>query len=89
LGLLDEAIQTKTTKPSNKKLDRILAALHDFDEFDRLHDMIAAPVDQWGHTAIAGILRHVCDELGVDHEDVNSDNVQAWRDMDRLRRERS
>ena len=85
MGLLDEAIEKETATTRNQKLDRILATLGDFEDKDRLLDMLTAPTDQWGHKAMAGIIRHVCDELGVPHEDVNEDNVSRWRETERAR----
>jgi hypothetical protein len=86
MGLLDEAITKVTIVPRNRKMDRILAALADWDELDQLLDLLAAPIDQAGHKAMAGIIGHVCDQLGIDHERVNEDNVKAYReDLERQR----
>ena len=81
MGLLDEAIGVNTAKrpTTSLMLDRVLVSLSDFEDHDRLLDMLAAPVESWGHEQMAGIIRHVCDELGVDHEGVKSNNVGDWR----------
>lgn len=80
-SVLDEAIGSTPVRanPKGLRLDRVLAELADCDDFDRLLDMLEAPVDRWGHRQMAGIIRHMCDSLGVECEKVNGDDVAAWR----------
>ena len=81
MGLLDDAIAANETRTPSRKCDRILSRLTDiqFDQLDRLLDMLTAPVTEYGHRALAGIIRYICDELSVEHEDVSEKDVHLWR----------
>jgi len=81
-SILDTAIEQTPARqnPVGLKLDRVLVALTDCDDFDRLLDMLRTPADQWGHRQMAGIIRHVCDQLGTEHEQLTDGDVSRWRD---------
>lgn len=78
-SVLDEAIEKVKPDPPTSKIDRILAELTDCDDFDRLIDMLTAPLTEWPHKPMAGIIRHLCDHYGVNHENVTGKNVGDWR----------
>lgn len=81
-SVLDEAIGNTPARsnPKGLRLDRVLADLTDCDDFDRLLDMLAAPVDRWGHRQMAGIIRHLCDHYGVQADgEITDSDVSAWR----------
>lgn len=80
-SVLDEAIAAVAPPPPTSKIDRILAELADRDDFDRLLDILNSSWRQWPHTQTAGILRHLCDHYGVDHESVSDKNVGEWRQV--------
>ena len=83
MGVLDDAIESDTTRDvGGNRIDRILGRLAEHlpaEEQERLAQMVNAPLEQWGHTKVAGIIRHVCDEVGVSHEGLNYKNVEQYR----------
>ena len=81
-SILDDLIEQipARSNPKGLRLDRVLAGLTDCDDFDRLLDMLAATPEQWGHKQMAGIVRHLADHYGVDHENVTDGDISRWRD---------
>ncbi len=80
---LDAAIAATEPPPTPNTVDRVIDRLHDFEDVDRLLDMLRSPISEWGHKRMADIIRDVCDELGVDHEDCSQKNVEEWRKRER------
>lgn len=81
-SVLDEAIGNVPARANSKglRLTRVLAELNDRPDFDRLLDMLNAPVDRWGHRQMAGIVRHLCDHYGVETDgEVTDADISAWR----------
>ena len=83
MGTLDDAISNSGGPPRvGDRIDRILERLSDRlepGEHDRLVGMFRSPLEQWGHTQLASILRDCCDAFGLDHEGVNYKNVEQYR----------
>lgn len=91
MGVLDELRigqqRTYSTSAGGSRLDQILADLdalpktEDFpqENLDRLIAMLEAPVTEWGHKQMLGLIHQVCAALGVNPRELNHQNVVQWR----------
>lgn len=90
MGILDDLTAEHRGYTTTAGGSRVTQILDDLDQipktkdfpqadYDRLVEMLEAPVTAWGHKQLTVILRQVCAALDVNDRDVNVSNVGQWR----------